>query len=44
MGVGHWWNDSDGKIEVHQENPLLAALCPPQILHFTDGIEPVSVL
>jgi hypothetical protein len=40
MGVEHWWNDSDSKIEVLQENPLPAALCPPRILHLAAGIEP----
>jgi len=40
MGVEHWWNDSDSKIEVLQENPLPTALCPPQILRLTAGIEP----
>lgn len=44
MGVERWWNDSDSKIEVLQENPLPAALYPPQILHLAAGIEPGSLL
>jgi hypothetical protein len=32
------------KLKYFKENPLPAALCPPQILHLTAGIEPGSLL
>jgi hypothetical protein len=28
-----WWNDTDRKDEVLEENPVPVTLCPPQIQH-----------